>query len=319
MRNMSCIRRLNMLKKMLIFVIPAIFICGCTNISYENHPLRSGDVGSETPLPGLKPTPIPTLTTPMPTPAATNPATSTPLDLPPIKLIARSKPFFMPGEEIKVEITILNAGKEELILDPFPPKAEISNETGKDIRTFSINGKLILKPGESSTYTFRWKNPNLKPGFYDLRLSIKAKDETNSWIFNKTVARILIQYPQGALEKIINVNKTAISKGIPVTLRRIELTQTGGNVETIAKLPESGTSEKYLNECLNEKYVATYRIDGVNKVAYSPRLKWVGNNLLIAWRIDPIPSDAREIVFEVREVGGFIGHWKFWVELDAGD
>jgi len=306
---------------LLFFVLSllVILIAGCVQPEY------SADSASGSTTPSLQPSPIPTLkNTPTPVPVITPTPLSALPSSPPLKFrVDPLKPFFMPGEEVEVAITFENAGNEPITLSPYPPEIKlIAEDPYRVVHVFkSGDGELKLMPGENSTYLLKWNN-SLSPGFYNVEIgSIRVYGLNNSWIVSTSLGKILIQYPQGAMERVIEINQTQTVNDVTVALKRVELTPVGWEVQVLARLPISPQTPNQsfpLPEPTPPpgKYSAVYRIDGSEKRAYSPGLKWVDGNLRITWQIDPIPADAKEMIFIITELSQWRGPWEFHISLE---
>ncbi len=296
-----------------------------------------------TPVPG--PSPAPALA---PEPAPTPPRTLAPpsrLDV----LAVSDKNAYLPGEPITIEFSFKNITSEPIVISPSPPEMEIvlpeveitqpdtlslQAEVVKSLAPGS--GQVDLEPGESVTYTLVWdqrdnSGKQVAPGYYNP--NIKAR---NMGIDGKvaggigTSVRVLIQYPQGAMEKAIEVNQSQTVNGLTITLERVELTSTATRFYAFVippdySPPEGGDAElpphrvPYLSDL--RPVHATYTVDEFLKYAAGADLDIRGDGIILAWAhpfepLDPVPGDAKELIFTIPRFGDWEGPWEFKVPLE---
>ncbi len=303
-----------------LFLILAILFTGCS---------QSGNsITGSTSTPVPQPSPEPTVT-PTPVSVITSTPSSTPGSSPPLKFkVNPLKSFFMPGEEVKIAIVFENAGSELLTLRPYPPEIKLVKYHPYSVaHVFDPgDGELKLMPGENTTYILKWNSDaNLTPGFYYVEIECTGDyGSKEDWSVSTSLGRILIQYPQGAMEKDVDVNQTQIVNGVTVILEKVEMTSVGGKVYVLVQLPVTPQTSSSPSAPLPEptpppgKYTAVYRIDGSDeKHAYSPGLKWVDDRLRITWSIDPIPADTKEMTFVITEISEWKGPWEFRINLEG--
>jgi|Deesub1362A_J573_1020465.scaffolds.fasta_scaffold39579_1 hypothetical protein len=66
---------------------------------------------------------------------------------------------------------------------------------------------------------------------------------------------------------------------------------------------------------LGGKYIAFYRIDNASETAHVKSLEIPDRGILyVRWRVNPVPSDAKEFAFTVTQLGS----WKGWIEFKIG-
>jgi len=121
------------------------------------------------------------------------------------------------------------------------------------------------------TLDFTWdqkdaEGKQVSPGWYDITFKdLNVIYETDRRYGTNPTARVLIQYPQGALEKTIELNKSRTVNDITVTLESIELTATGMTVYTFTTPPGYSLPEEhppYQFESFMINSVAEYSVDG---------------------------------------------------------
>jgi hypothetical protein len=143
-------------------------------------------------------------------------------------------------------------------------------------------------------------------------------------------SRILVQYPQSAKEKTIELNQSWTVNGITVTLERIDLTSSGMKVYALAALSGypvppgiTGTTDAI------RQVFAEYSSDGsVVKQAGSAGMQFLERGTRLIWdrHIDPVPNDAKELVFRVSTITlsfapdrpdeKVVGLWEFRIPLE---
>jgi len=277
---------------------------------------------------------------------------------PNIRLTASTdKNYYAPGEEVEIELSFQNLNSYPVIVEPFPPEIEIwlshLNELNKNrelIRSFVTENKEIkLDAGETRTYNFTWGQKysdgrQVAPGRYYAVVvyfeALKASGKGPIGGGGGTPTRVLIQYPQGAMEKIIEVgqsqtitNLTFMWRGeeihtdVIMTLERVELFAEGTRLFVLASSPHYliGNPETHWDRARSPwdgVASAQYVMDGV--IRYDDlrrhskgfpeegvRLMW-GNKLFL----DPVPIDAQELTFTVTHWGDWEGPWEFTVPLN---
>lgn len=198
------------------------------------------------------------------------------------------------------------------------------------------SGQVKLAQGESVTYTLVWDQRDsggrqVAPGYYNP--NIKAKDI----VINGraaggigTAVKVLIQYPQGAMEKTIEVNQSQTANGFTITLERVELTSMATKFYAFVIPPDYSPPEgedaelpphriPYLSDL--RPVHATYTFDGVTKDARSADLDIRGDGIILAWAhpfepLDPVPADAKELTFTIPRFGDWEGPWEFKIPLE---
>lgn len=309
-----------------VSILAVAVIAGCA----EQQP-------SSTPAPTLTPTSskIPVQSTPVPIITPTPYVKSGPIPL--IVNISTSKSFYMPSEEARIEIVFENVGSKPITIRPFPPEIRIVHYTPfRIVKSFSPGNKeLKLTSGESFTYLLSWnqKDENGKrvnPGHYHLEVrNFTVESSDGEWRVDAiSSGRILIQHPQGALEKNITVNESQTVNNVTVTLDGVNLTATGGEIRVLLQTPEIKVSDITPPQPIPAPeptpppeifpISAYYMVDGGEKlIPYSPGFKWVDDKkIMISWQIDPVPADAKEMTLVITGIGEYSGLWKFTIPLD---
>jgi len=284
---------------------------------------------------------------PSSTPASVPPPTLTPPRTlaPPGRLdvvAVSDRNTYLPGEPVTIEFSFINISSEPIVLSPDPPEIEIKLP-GREGMVQSLapgSGEVNLEPGENITYTLVWdqrdsSGQQVAPGYYNTNIMARNMG------INGTVAggigaavRVLIQYPQGAMEKAIELNQSQTVNGLTIALERVEMTSTATRFYAFTIPPDYSPPEgedaelpshriPYLSDL--RPVHATYTVDGVTKDARSADLDIRGDGIILAWAhpfepLDPVPSDAKELIFNIPRFGDWKepweGPWEFKVPLE---
>jgi hypothetical protein len=132
---------------------------------------------------------------------------------------------------------------------------------------------------------------------------------------------MLIQPPQGVMEKTIKVNQSQTVGGITFTLQRLELTDTGLKVYAFNTPPEYSLPQGPMlppPQLMGLHAEAEYRVDdGTAKQAGLSGIRFLDDGMLHTWdNLDPVPSDARELTFRINKLGDWEGPWEFKIPLE---
>jgi hypothetical protein len=290
------------------------------------------------------------------------------LDLVPSKLV------YLPGEKVQMELILTNASKgkvEPVIVSQLPPVVRMVEagsitrqaqavppgvilpgpESAKSVivKTFPAGTEeKTLAAGEKATYQLTWnqkdENGNqVSPGWYYYETNYNfrpesAKEDRNAGLRDRA---FLIQYPQGALQKIIEVNQSRMIPGLPltigdetkpvdvvITLKRVELNEMGATFYTTMSSPDNPVSGYNNPEWMSRIPMgAQYMVDGVVTEARAPVSQFLDSGIEFRWGatpddpnyLDPVPADAKEITFVIPEIGyDWKGPWEFAIPLESG-
>lgn len=285
---------------------------------------------------------------PAPVPAPTPAPTLAPAPRPPqLSLELGAVPAqatYLPGETVEIEFSFTNVISEPITVSPFPPEIQIMLPRPHEVvRSFAAGTQeLELEPSKTATYNLTWdqrdnSGQQVAPGWYyvdvkDITIS-KAIEPTISHMSAGTIAKLLIQYPQGAMEKVIEVNQSQTVMDLPfmwkreeysvdltIILERVELTADGARFLAFATSPNSpstGYDHPQWSGCVR----AQYTVDGVIKDAGPAGMRYLTNGIRLSWgydvaRLDPVPSDAKELVFTITSFGDWEGPWEFSIPLE---
>ncbi len=285
-----------------------------------------GGVGQAPPIPATAPTiPAPPTETPGPAPIVPRPAPPSPL------FEVRAVPeeaHYLPGELVEVKLSLTNASSAPIRLDPYPPEIRVTPRLNHDQVLFSVAAgtqPLEIKPNDFATLEFSWdqkdKSGNqVQPGWYDVIFrDISVRQGDTRYGFSPG-AHVLIQYLQGVMEKSLDLNQSQAMNGITMTLQRIELTSAGMTVYAFNTPPgynfPSGQPLPAPSMMFDAR--AEYSVDGeVFKLAGSSGIRPLENGMLNIWdNLDPVPKNAKELIFRITKLGDWTGPWEFRIPLE---
>jgi hypothetical protein len=266
---------------------------------------------------------------------------------PPVPLPAPPPPFqvsatpeeahYLPGESVEVKLSLTNVSSEPITLDTYPPEIQVK-PTRQDEVVFSVAAgtqPLEISPNDTITLEFTWdqkdnEGKQAPAGWYAVTFEdIKVTQGDRRTTFNPGAA-VLIQYPQGAMEKTIEPNESRAVNGITVTLERFDLTSSGMTVYAVGTLSGYPVPPGITNTANAMEHVsAEYSVDGdIVKQAGSAGMQYLENGTRFIWdrHVDPIPSDAKELIFRIGTITLRFapdrpdelvdGPWEFKVPLD---
>jgi len=254
---------------------------------------------------------------------------------------------YLPEQGVEIQFSFTNIASELVTVSPFPPEIKILLPTlpGRDldkiVRSFAAGTEeLKLEPGETATYDLTWdqhddQGQQVAPGWYHIEIkhtASKVTQPTRRQSFRGTITKFLIQFPQGAMEKIIEVNQAQTVTDLPfmwkreeysvdltITLEQVELTKDRAMFFAFATSPNS-PSTGYDHPQFGGTVRAQYIVDGVIKDAGPAGMRYLPNGIGLIWgydlaRLDPVPSDVRELTFTITKFGDWQGPWEFEIPL----
>lgn len=217
-------------------------------------------------------------------------------------------------------------------MSPFPPKINIErpNVASPDdiICSFQAGAKKIqLEPGETITYDFVWDQRDddgqqVDFGWYGVEVTVVSRklSETVEGSVRGWATRVLILPPQGVMEKTIEINQSQTVAGITFVLNRVEMTATGMTVYAFNTPPDYGLPQGPMlpPPQLMIHAEAEYSLDGIPVKKTGPSgIRFLENGMQHTWDyLDPVPSDAKELVFTITKLGDWEGPWEFKVPLE---
>jgi len=261
---------------------------------------------------------------------------------------APAKTVYLPGEEVEIEFKFKNVSSEPITVTPFPPVIGITPPVTvhwkeQIIRSFPTGSEeLHLQPGETAVYTLIWDQKDnsgqqVAPGYYKVNADIKghvieADGSKSTFGTSGRVTKLLIQFPQGAMEKNIEVKQAQTVTDLPfmwkreelsidltITLEQVELTAEGAKFCAFATSPNS-PSAGYDHPQWSGPVWAQYTVDGVIKDAGLAGMRYLDDGIQLCWGtagdwLDPVLSDAKELTFTITEFGEWQGPWEFHIPL----
>ncbi len=243
-----------------------------------------------------------------------------------------AKPFYFPGEEVEINLSLTNSTQEPLTVAYFPPYTEISRR-GILLRTFDRgNQDVRLVAGETVTYTLLWDQLDshgkpVSPALYEVDVEYITLTRGSSTVAEEenynNAGGVDIRYPQGALEKTIAVNQSQEASGVAVTLEWVEMSAVGCRIYALITPPGYSLPPPYISSPPPGIYPlqADYAVGGVFKDAgYSAITEVLDKGVRLTWGLepaflDPVPGDARNMSFRISGIGDRQGPWEFYIEL----
>ncbi len=304
------------------------------------------EIGAPPPAPAPAPTPVPAPTVPVPAPPPVPTPTPAPSPEPPPPMPAPlptlqvsavpTQDSYLPGERVDIKFSFSNTDTDESItVTPFPPEIQLmSPRPNEVVRSFAYGEQeLKLEPGERMSYNLTWdqlddNEKQVAPGWYYVdvnEITATTDSQTTQWSFG-TITKLLIRYPQGAMEKSIELNQPQTVNGLTITLKRVELTATEARFYAFTIPPgysppeQPGPDIPSLPHPPPPEMVpvhAEYTVDGVTKDAGYSGIGSEGDGIRLIWdNLDPVPSDAKDLTFTITGFGDIEGPWEFKIPLE---
>ncbi|MDD5501048.1 MAG: hypothetical protein PHH57_05105 [Candidatus Omnitrophica bacterium] len=198
---------------------------------------------------------------------------------------------------------------------------------------FSVSGgtgPIDIKPGETITVDFAWDQKDeggrqVQPGWYNVIFGeITVRQENSSYTFNPG-ANILIQYPQGVMEKSFDLDQSRTVSGVTMTLKHVELTTESASFSFFFIPPGYTASPSRpgmppIPPIMSIMAKAEYTVNGATKYAGTAGFKTQGDGIGLIWgggpgKLDPVPSDAKEMTFTITQLNDWEGPWIFQIPL----
>jgi hypothetical protein len=245
--------------------------------------------------------------------------------------VVSEKARYAEGEPVEVRLSLTNVSSEPIKLDMYPPEIQIKPQHRDEV-VFSVAGgtmPLEIESDDTVTSEFSWDQKDtggrqVSPGWYEVMFKdIDAVDKTGSRYGLSPSTRLLIEYPQGAMEKSLYLNRSETANDIRVTLESVELTDTGMTVFAFSIPPDYASPQSNLPMSRFMVASAEYIVDGgVVKQAGFADFSFLDAGIRYAWRdLDPVPRDAKELIIriEMRYDDGpeeSLGKWEFKISLE---
>lgn len=237
-----------------------------------------------------------------------------------------AKIAYLLGEEVEIELKFKNVSSEPITITPFHPKVQITRSRPYEVvRSLPAGSREInLQPGETVVCTIHWNQQDddgqqVTPGWYyvDVRdvAITKATAPTTSQVSFASTTKVLVQYPQGALGKTIEVNESQTVSGVTITLERAELSWDGAKFYAFTPIKLAG-EDVHLSLLKMIPILAQCTVDGSTKDAGPAAERLLDQGTELIWdNLDPVPSDAKELTFTITEFGDWQGPWEFHIPL----
>jgi len=258
--------------------------------------------------------------------------------------IVVAKSEYMPGEKVKIEVWFRNISSQPFTIKSFPPAVQISqcriNSQSKK-RDYKViwsssagSAEQVLKPEKMLKHTVIWKQEDLNgekvtPGWYFVGLEPVQTDVR----YSKPLERFLIQYPQGAIEETIEVNKSQTVNGVTITLKRVELSSQAVKFWIYSEPPEyagfeitpSGEPGPFNEpDWMPLGVWGHYQLD--DGPIWDACLSTSGEPYICAFgtksvkcildeQLAPIPKGTKELTFIITEYFKWQGPWEFHILL----
>ena len=245
-------------------------------------------------------------------------------------------PAFSLEEEVKILFVFKNVSSEPISLAPFPPEIEITRpRTDEVVRSFAEGSKqLDISPVETVEYTLVWNQKDndgrqVVPGWYYVNVKnitiSETTEPTTTGMGLWTMTKLLIQLPQGAMEKVIEVNQSQTVNDLTITLERVELSAMGARFCAFTIPPGYSPPQPQgpvpPSPPVMAPAHAQYTVDGVVKDAGTAGVRLFDDGVRLTWGyheawLDPVPSDAKELTFTITRFGDWEGPWEFSISLE---
>ena len=128
------------------------------------------------------------------------------------------------------------------------------------------------------------------------------------------------------MEKTIELNQSQTVNGVTVTLERVELTAEGSTFHVFFIPPgytatTTGPGLPPMPPTMSVRAIAEYTIGGITKCAGTAGFNTKGDGIKLVWvggagKLDPVPSDAKELTFTITQLNDWKGPWEFRIPLD---
>lgn len=204
-------------------------------------------------------------------------------------------------------------------------------EDYKKVRSFNIGVEgTVLDIGEEHTFELIWDQTDengeqVETGRYYV---VEVSYSVGTREFSDELNSMLIQFPQGAMNKTLHPNKfqtvedlqytwfgEKLSTDVTMSLDYVRLCSQGSTMMVTA------TSSNYMRE--RGPFVPLYGYYTVDNIVRPLRRGIYGlvkNGVRQTWGdylyMDPIPSDAKELTITITNWGDWEGPWEFHVPLE---
>ena len=235
------------------------------------------------------------------------------------------------GQEVSFELVFSNTTEETVTATPFPPRVTIVGALALRPARIVPEGAQTVEIGAlgNATHSLVWDQRDdagaqVAPGWFSLyvgSMTVTRGDESVETGF-PVALQVFVDYPQGSMERVIEVGTTETVSGVSVTLERVELHSQGITFTAFVSPPDYVAPE--IDEdgaALREVDApAAYVVDGVATPIDYAQLEYLEEGVRLTWGLNqtglpPAPSDARELTFRVFVFGTWQGPWQFHISL----
>lgn len=237
------------------------------------------------------------------------------------------------GHEVTYEMVLRNTGPEAIVITSFPPRITIVGGGAlRPVRILPEGDETVeIAAFESIEYELTWYQDDdggnqVAPGWYTMYTGLMAVMKGDESIRIEEVPegmQVLVQYPQGAMEKSLEVHQSLTAGEVTVTLERLELSALEAVVfATVSPgygAPEEGGHVPPNPPGMMDQVTARYSVDaGPAKEARDPGERFIEDedSTRLSWEhLDPVPSDAKTLTFTITQIGEWEGPWEFRISL----
>ncbi len=238
------------------------------------------------------------------------------------------------GEQTEIALSLTNKASEPRLMSWATSEVKIIKLPDVQppsiaVRSFPVETQeRLLQPGETVTYEFTWDQRDdtgqqLEPGWYGVEVAVQYRDpsEPTGGTIRGVPTRILIQPPDGVMEKTIEVNQSLMVNDITFILERVELTASGMKVYAFNTPPGYSLPPDQPGPApsLWLHAEAEYSFDGgFFKQASPSGIRFLENGVQHTWGeyLDPAPKNAEELTFRITKLGDWEGPWEFKIPLE---
>ena len=232
------------------------------------------------------------------------------------------------GRAVAIDIEIAGNRDETLKAGQLPPALTVFSEaTQLPVRTIAAEGVIVeIAPGSSVHQTIVWDQKNdsgmqVPAGWYSLRpgtIEVSGQFET-AYLDLPQLPRVLVQYPQGAIETLTKPDLTSDSNGVNLLLERVVL-----HAQGIVFTAYTDTTDGILPEGDRATLMtlipapAQYTAGDITVLATHARIEPSDTGARLTWdqqQFLPVPADAAELVIVIDAIGDRQGRWEFRIPL----
>ncbi|MBE0430642.1 MAG: hypothetical protein IBX67_02330 [Dehalococcoidia bacterium] len=267
------------------------------------------------------------------------PAPGPPPPLPFTSSIIPEDALYLPGEEVEMTLSLTNVSSNPLTVSPVPPLIQLAPLSEHEEVLFSQAAgtqSQEIAPGNTITVKFTWdqkdnQGQQVPPGWYSITfqdITVIPENEGRS-SYHTTGARVLIQYPQGAMVRTIELGDSQTANEVTITLERVEMLATGVEFHTFIIPPEDYSPPAQPPPGVTPPppppafvhIQAEYILNGIAKRVGHSSENYVeddGIRLILGGRLcfDPVPSDANTLALRIITMDDWEGPWEFEIPLD---